>query len=236
LGGPQIADLQIEAMALALARSTAWTHFINLSDQDFPVKPRGEIVAQLAVHASTHFVDWFDPFATRLWPNIDQRLGRSVFHWENQLPYLTGYRRPAADFFRYYGGSNHAVIGRAGCELLAQAPEARRIGWLAPPGQAFRLFLRRNPPGQDLAPHLFRAFQEQQGRCHKQHREARGGSTPTAHSPCRNGEGLLPERKNRYGYCWRFQHGSHGRPVRLGRNLRVAEGEVCLVLGKCPVI
>jgi hypothetical protein len=81
LGGPQIADLQIEAMALALARSTAWTHFINLSDQDFPVKPRGEIVAQLAVHASTHVVDWFDPFATRLWPNIDQRLGRWHLPW-----------------------------------------------------------------------------------------------------------------------------------------------------------
>ena len=44
------------------------------------------------------------------------------------------------------------------------------------------------------------------------------------------------ERKNRYDYCWRFQHRSHGRPVRLGRNLRVAEGEICLVLGKCPVI
>jgi hypothetical protein len=79
--GPQIPDLQIEAMALALARSTAWTHVINLSGQDFPVKPRGEIVAHLAVHASTHFVDWFDPFATRLWPNIDQRLGRWHLPW-----------------------------------------------------------------------------------------------------------------------------------------------------------
>ena len=86
--------------------------------------------------------------------------------------------------------------------------------------------------GKTVAPGLFGAFQEQQRRSHNEHRQARGGRTPTACSRCRNGERLLRERKNRYGYCWRFQHRSHGRPVRLGGNLRVAEGEVCLVLGK----
>ena len=113
----------------------------------------------------------------RDWPNIDQRLGRwhlpwpwlhraltipglgrrirSLFHWENQLPYLTGYCRPAADFFRYYGGSNHAVIGRAGCELLAQAPEARRIGrWLAytaiPDESVFQSVLLNGPLAASL--------------------------------------------------------------------------------------
>ena len=39
-GGSQIPDLQIEAMDLALTHSATWTHFINLSGQDFPLRPR----------------------------------------------------------------------------------------------------------------------------------------------------------------------------------------------------
>src|SRR5450432_3714966 len=41
-GGPQIIDVQIEAMDLALRQPHAWTHFINLTGQDFPLRPRAE--------------------------------------------------------------------------------------------------------------------------------------------------------------------------------------------------
>lgn len=48
------------------------------------------------------------------------------------MPYVPRYRRPRPDFFRYYGGSNHAILTRNGCELLAHDQHAKRIRrWLA---------------------------------------------------------------------------------------------------------
>jgi hypothetical protein len=87
--------------------------------------------------------------------------------------------------------------------LLAQAPEARRIGWQTPPGQAFRLFLRRNPPGQDWF--IYSAFQEQQKRCTqatgKREEAARQLLTSCCFWTTRN-------CRSGHGYLWRFQHGS----------------------------
>ena len=109
-GGPQIPDLKIEAMALALARSTAWTHFYQSQRPEFPREttwrdrrsPRGPCFDSLCrlVRSFCHAImAQYRPAFGSLAPSValaspgfdDSGLGRcirSVFHWENQLPYL----------------------------------------------------------------------------------------------------------------------------------------------------
>ena len=52
-----------------------------------------------------------------------------------------------------------------------------------------------NSAWQGCSLSLFGAFQEQERKSHNQHRQARGGRTPTAFPCCRNGERLLGSGK-----------------------------------------
>jgi hypothetical protein len=151
-GGYEMAAVQLEAMRLALQRSSDWHHFINLSGQDFPIKSANELETFLRENPTANYVSWFDPVFKPLWGNARDRLDhyylewpwlnrilwwpwigrrlRQLFRWEDHLPHIPFYRRAWPDF-RYYGGSNHVVLSHAGCEYLTQAPEARRITtWL----------------------------------------------------------------------------------------------------------
>lgn len=151
-GGYEMAAVQIEAMVTALAVSDRWSHFINLTGQDFPIRPLAQLEARLAATPGANYVSWFDPVIKPLWKNARDRLSRFYFEWpwldrvlrwpgfgrrlrrllrwENQLPHLPGWRRSWPDF-HYYGGSNHLILSRAGCEYLGTDPEARRIiRWL----------------------------------------------------------------------------------------------------------
>lgn len=151
-GGYRMAEVQIEAMAAALQASDRWHHFINLTGQDFPIKPLAEFEARLAAQPEANYVSWFDPVLTPLWSNARDRLSRyylewpwldrllqvrgvgrrlrNVLRWQNQLPHLPCYRRTWPDF-RYYGGANHVILSRRGCTYMTSDPEARRITrWL----------------------------------------------------------------------------------------------------------
>lgn len=152
-GGPAIAEIQIEAMDLLLRRSGAWSHFVNLTGQDFPLRPRRERLAVLEAAPNANYLSWFKPLETRHWCNARARveqwhlhspllagiLGvpgigrhlRAVLGWRNRLPALPLWRRRLPAFFTYFGGSNYAVLTRAACRRVARTPEARRIRrWL----------------------------------------------------------------------------------------------------------
>jgi hypothetical protein len=158
-GGYQMAAAQIEAMAAALRADAVWHHFINLTGQDFPIKPRAQLEAHLAARTEASFVSWFDPLRTSLWANARERLTRHHVEWawldrllrvpglgrqvrrivggQNRLPHVPGYRRRWPGFFHYYGGANHVVLSRAACRHLTESPDARRIiRWLRPAGHA----------------------------------------------------------------------------------------------------
>lgn len=151
-GGYEMAATQIEAMAVALRARPDWHHFINLTGQDFPIKPLSQFEARLESEGAANYVSWFDPLQKPLWKNARERLtgyyvewpwldrllkvpglGRRLrrwLRWEGRLPHLPGYTRAWPDF-HYYGGANHVILSRAGCEYLSSHPEARRITrWL----------------------------------------------------------------------------------------------------------
>lgn len=152
-GGPEIFNLQIEAMDIALRQSRPWHHFINLSGQDFPLGTRSRRLATLGPSEGTSFLTWFSPMETDHWKDARQRVELWYFHsvwinrglavpgigrrvrsllgWKNRLPYLYLYRRRRPKSFHYFGGSNHVVLARAACEYLAQDPQAKIIRkWL----------------------------------------------------------------------------------------------------------
>lgn len=151
-GGYEMAAVQIAAMKRALESHVEWHHFINLTGQDFPIKPIGELEAFLNVRSEASFISWFDPVHNRVWSNARERLSRyylewpwleqclripgvgrrirKTLGWQNRLPNIPGYEREWPDF-RYFGGSNHVVLSRAACEHITSNPEARRITrWL----------------------------------------------------------------------------------------------------------
>ncbi len=150
-GGPAMIDVQLQAMAVALARGIRWTHFLNLTGQDFPLKSREEMLARL--EAGKSYLSWFDPERSSLWSNARERieryhlswpwlqqllavpgLGRRLRRWcgwQNQLPWLPGYRRRVPGYFRYYGGANHVALARPAVEHLLHDPDALRLRrWL----------------------------------------------------------------------------------------------------------
>lgn len=151
-GGYEMAAVQIEAMAAALRANERWHHFINLTGQDFPIKPPSALETHLAARPETNYVSWFDPLQVPLWSNARARIEnyylewpwldrllrlpglgrrlRRLLGWQNQLPHLPRYRRSWPDF-HYYGGANHVILSREGCAYLSAYPEARRITrWL----------------------------------------------------------------------------------------------------------
>lgn len=151
-GGPAMVDVQIAAMEAALAADARWTHFLNLTGQDFPLQRREAMMARLP--AGRSYLSWFDPFAAEApwrnarervdrlhlpWPWLQALLGlpgighrlKTLFGWRNRLPAVPVWRRRPPGFFRIYGGANHVVLAREAAAYLSSDPAARRIRrWL----------------------------------------------------------------------------------------------------------
>ncbi len=174
-GGPVMAEIQIEAMAVALARDARWTHFLNLTGQDFPLQPRAAMLARLAPGRS--YLSWFDPLAHGPWrlarerltrrhlawpwlhrllavPGVGRRL-RRLCGWRNQFPWLPACPRRWPRFFRYYGGANHAALARIAVRYLVHDPGARRIRrWLRGAAHSDEIVFQSVLLNSPLAPSL----------------------------------------------------------------------------------
>ncbi len=151
-GGYGMVAAQIEAIAVALRSGHDWHHFINLTGQDFPIKPLDGIEVALRTRGDASYVSWFDPLRTSLWKDAPERLHgyclewpwldrvlrlrgfgwrlRRFCGWEGGLPRIPGLRRKPPPF-RWFGGANHVILSRAACRHVATDPSARWIRrWL----------------------------------------------------------------------------------------------------------
>ncbi|HEY5768309.1 MAG TPA: beta-1,6-N-acetylglucosaminyltransferase [Chthoniobacterales bacterium] len=149
-GGYEVARLPVEAISLALRSKQAWTHFINLSGQCFPLKPIEEIASVLATRTDVSYLTWFDPRADRRWSNAEERVAytyywwnwvhwimtrpgigrrmREWLHWDQEtVPVRRHPSRKFAEGFRYYGGSNWAMLARPASEHLVRDPACQRL-------------------------------------------------------------------------------------------------------------
>lgn len=164
--GWQGLHLQLEGAALALAKSTHWSHFVNLSGQDFPVSPIAKTAEELAKAPDTSLVSWFDPTAVPLWSNARARiehyhlasplllrvlaiplLGRKLkqaFGWTNlPLPTIPGIRRRYPRPWPFLGGSNWCSLSRSACEWLTTDSAARAFArWVRHAGNPDELYFQ----------------------------------------------------------------------------------------------
>ena len=154
--------VQIEALKLAVQSAAVWTHFINLTGQDFPLKSQTEILRILSEAAGISFVNHFDPFDGVHWQYAGDRLskihidspflerlltvpaiGRRVrwaLGWSNRIPTIPLWRRKSPTEFRYFGGSNHVILSRDAATYIVHDPNAgktiRRLRWSGHPDES----------------------------------------------------------------------------------------------------
>lgn len=144
---------QLDALHACAEWSKDWSHFINLTGQDFPLLSQSMIMQDLTGRRGTSFVSSFDAFATGQWGDAKQRvtrvhfdspaleallrvpgIGRKVramFGWTNQLPFVPFVRRSQPASFRYYGGANHFILSAEAGAYLLHDPRAQKIiRWL----------------------------------------------------------------------------------------------------------
>jgi hypothetical protein len=90
-------------------------------------------------------------------PGLGRRL-RRLCGWQNQLPWVPGWRRRRPDFFHYYGGANHVALNRAAARLVARDPAARRIRrWLRGAAHSDEIVFQSILLNSPLAPTLVNA-------------------------------------------------------------------------------
>ena len=145
--------IQLDALSRLLKDNVGWTHFINLTGQDFPLKPQTDIMSELASARDMSFVSYFDPFDGIHWKNAGERLervhidspllevilgvpglGRRLRHllgWNNRMPSVPFLRRKPPATFKYVGGSNHTILARDAASYICSDPKASEtIRWL----------------------------------------------------------------------------------------------------------
>ncbi|MDD2710491.1 MAG: beta-1,6-N-acetylglucosaminyltransferase [Verrucomicrobiae bacterium] len=56
-GGYSLVQVHLDAMSVLLEWDSRWTHFVNLSGQDYPVRPQSKIMEFLASNAPMNFIE-----------------------------------------------------------------------------------------------------------------------------------------------------------------------------------
>ena len=158
-GGWTLSQVLLDAIDIALRRDASWTHFINMSGQCLPIKPPGEIRAQVGAAGDRVFVE-LRHFSTL--PPDDWHLR---WHPIIELPHralkLRGPRQPPADFELEHKGSQWCILPRSFCLWQQQAPVARRIrrylrGLLLSDELLVQSLVRNGPWRERVAPHYGR--------------------------------------------------------------------------------
>ncbi len=123
-GGYSLVDAELRGMQRLLEIDPDWTHYINLSGQDFPLKSQGYIQAFLAAHPETQFIRHADQAKVR--PDTMNRVS-SVFLELFGRIWRTGIPRKLPRGVVPFIGTQWKIVSRAFCEHACHAPAANRL-------------------------------------------------------------------------------------------------------------
>lgn len=123
-GGYSLVEAELRGMARLLEMGDRWTHYINLSGQDFPLKSQNYICQFFAAHPNKQFIRALDQRKER--PDTLNRISHR-FVEENGGITATGEARayPAGD--TPFIGTQWKAVTRSFCEFVCHDPSVERF-------------------------------------------------------------------------------------------------------------
>jgi len=122
-GGWEMVAVELEAMRLLMEWGD-WTHFLNLSGQDFPLVTQNQLRRDLDAAGDRSFMLRFDPVAQ--WgelPSLRRYQRRNVWIGRRHVP-LPLPRSPRLRRDQWVGSSQWKILSRAAVEYVLDAPES----------------------------------------------------------------------------------------------------------------
>ena len=111
-GGYSLVDAELRGMKVLLGMSQRWTHFINLSGQDFPLKSQGYIRAFLSANPGRQFIRTLDQRTVR--PDTMKRVSTRFIEVFGRV-FRTRLRRRFLKKATPYIGTQWKAVTRAFC-------------------------------------------------------------------------------------------------------------------------
>ncbi len=123
-GGYSLVDAELRGMARLLDMGGEWTHYINLSGQDFPLKSQEYIRQFFAANPGKQFIRALDQRRER--PDTLNRISH-IFNEENGKMTDTGVARPFLAGDTPFIGTQWKAVTRSFCEYVCHDPRALRF-------------------------------------------------------------------------------------------------------------
>lgn len=121
-GGYSLVDAELRGME-RLLQMGEWSHFINLSGQDFPLKPQKQIIAFLNANLDREFIKVMDQHRDR--PDTMHRVSEYVIELDESIQ-RTARSRPFLTDAVPYIGNQWMIVTRAFCEFVCHDPRISR--------------------------------------------------------------------------------------------------------------
>lgn len=123
-GGYSLVEAELRGMTMLLDMADSWTHYINLSGQDFPLKSQSYIREFLAAHPHKQFIRALDQRTMRA--DTMNRLSHFFIESMGEIVTTTVPRIYLANA-RPYIGTQWKVVTRSFCEFVCHDPRADRF-------------------------------------------------------------------------------------------------------------
>jgi Core-2/I-Branching enzyme len=123
-GGYSLVDAELRGMARLLEMGRRWTHYINLSGQDFPLKSQEYIGQFLAANPGKQFIRALDQRKIR--PDTLNRISHLFVEADGKMT-ATGVPRDYLDGDTPFIGTQWKTVTRSFCEFVCHDPKAERF-------------------------------------------------------------------------------------------------------------
>lgn len=123
-GGYSLVDAELRGMAHLLEMDSGWSHYINLSGQDFPLKSQNYIRQFFAAHPGKQFIRALDQARER--PETMNRISHMFTEEHGQMT-ATGVARPYMLATTPFIGTQWKAVTRSFCEYVCHDPKVERF-------------------------------------------------------------------------------------------------------------
>lgn len=123
-GGYSLVDAELRSMAMLLKMDRDWTHYINLSGQDFPLKSQSYIRKFLTANPGRQFIRAVNQQSER--PDTMNRVSHYFIEGLGRI-FQTRIARKFLHDASPFIGTQWKAVTRSFCEFVCNDPQARRF-------------------------------------------------------------------------------------------------------------